>query len=1200
MLGDYVIEKELGRGGMGIVWLATQRSLGRRVALKTLPDFALLDAGAVQRFRREAEATGRIAHPGIVPVYGTGESDGIHWFAMEFVDGPPLSKWVEDLGSRQVEKLRESLVDEVEQGDRYPTMREAKGGTGNRYVRSCARLCADVANALAAAHRERVIHRDVKPNNIMVHAAGRPVVLDFGLARDEQSTSLTRSGEQLGTPAYMAPEQARGSRSLDARADVYGLGAVLYELLTLQPPFHGATAAEIVHQILTEEAVPVQRRNPNVPVDLAAIVHRCLAKDQDDRYPAMEALETDLRAFLDGNKVTAKLPTAMARFQSRLQRHRKVLIASTSAVTAAVAIAVLAGVVDDRGDVRAGHALLDTARTTLLEQGNAEHARDLYERATALTKQPELVRERRRQDFVDAFEVLYASAANGPAVLRRFAEVFDETERGQLRELLDRLDGRGSLRFATRALEQATRTLEVRKVEATGLAADWLEIKPGQALPVGEYLVRATNQDGIATVLRTAAMTDQTTHLEPRYLSAGELPSGTVAAVDPMTQRTIAVGECEVARREWRAWLVTLSPALQTEMTPSVWSQDTQRDDLPVRGLSFHQARTFAQLHGAHLPTAREQWLAGSAGLVELRLPWGSGPDPARLVADPFQRSEAEPIRSVPEGRSPLGVFHVLGNVAEVLAADRGVMSIGGGSFADDPSSLVLDGKNASVPLQPLGSVFAPNAAAGLRLYRFVPERDDQGKAEAARNRRKELERGSSGCVFHDWELRPDGSLSCDRELVGVYDGGQRERLLYLDTKGFLQTAGSLRAVDGHGRALPVAVGGAAGGEQSVLRTELPAQLRSGQGFRFKIGADLQPGPGLCSARDGFVLRLPMTRGHEVAHVYTLSLPGNCVVLDVTPEAEQWHAEGRTWLAWEQTALAQIETAVVRVRTDGALSTTVAERAAAFDRCDQMLRSWSESSPQLDRLLDRDYVQHPGAIDRKAALAREVDERITMVELVDTVRIGAIESCELRVDWTMTDHRGRPFQLQSFPLLLQWRADGDAVRAIRMQPFTLADQGRYESAKAGGAAATAYANEGLRVRIDAVPDTVLVRTQDELCELQVEMVHAEGTAQIVGCFADANETADAIRFRLTNGASVRGRGTLLHEVTSATESTQDWQFLRDGNCVRERWQFTQKGRRHLLVRLQVVGADARTAATKFAGPAAEAWFAAVTAAVRVE
>ncbi|MEQ1632858.1 MAG: protein kinase, partial [Planctomycetota bacterium] len=1158
------------------------------------------DSGAVQRFRREAEAAGRIAHPGIVPVYGTGETDGIQWFAMEFVDGPPLSKWVEELGTRQVEKLRESLVDEVEQGDRYPSLREPKGGTGNRYVRSCARLCADVANALAAAHKERVVHRDIKPNNIMVHSAGRPVVLDFGLARDEQNTSLTRSGEQLGTPAYMAPEQARGSRQLDSRVDVYGLGAVLYELLTLQPPFHGGTAAEIVHQILTEDAVPVQRRNPNVPVDLAAIVHRCLQKDRDERYPAIEAVESDLRAFLDGQKVTAKLPTAVARLQSRLQRHRKVLVASTTAVTAAVAIAVLAGIVDDRGDVRAGHALLDEARAALLVERSADRARDLYERAAALTKQPELVRERRQRDFADAFEVLYSSGADGPSELRRFAAVFDESERVHLRLLLDRLDGRGAVRFLSRALELATKTIEVRKVEPAGLAAEWQLVRLGEALPIGEYLVRATSHDGATSVLRTTVETDQTTQLEPHYLGAGQLPIGSVAAIDPSTQRTIAVGECEVTRGAFRAWLSTLSPPLRAEMTPSVWSEDPLHDELPVRGLSFHQARTFAQANGAHLPTAREQWLAGSAGLVELQLPWGTGPDAARLVADPFQRSEAEPVRSLEQGRSPLGAFHVLGNVAEVLAADRGALRLGGGSFADDPNGLRLDGKNGTVPVQSLASVFAPHAAAGLRLYHFVPSADDVGNQERALQRRKELERSVAGCVFHDWELRRDGTLSCDLELVSVYDGGRRERLLYLDTKGFLQIASSMRAVDGHGRALPIAAGGAPGGEQSVLSTELPAQLRAGQGFRFKIGADLQPGPGLCPSRDAYVLRLPMARGHEVAHVYTLALPANCVVEEVTPAAQQWQASGRTWLAWEQTAFAQIETAVVRFFADGSFGTIPGERAAALDRCDQFLRAWSDRSPQLDRLLDVDFVQHPGGLDRKAARARETDERIVLAELVDTVRIGAIETCELRVDWTMTDHDGRPFELRAFPLLLQWRHAGSQVGAVRMQPFTMADQGRYETPQTDDPAFTGYANDGLRIRIDHVPGTVLVRTQDELCELQVEMVHADGTARVVGCFADANDTPDAIRFRLTNGASIRGRGTLLRETSSDMAQVQEWSFQRGSNTVRERWQFLQKGRRHLLVRFATVGTDARAAAAKFDSAATQAWFASVAAAVRVE
>jgi serine/threonine protein kinase len=218
--GEFLIERELGRGGMGVVLLATQESMGRKVAIKMLPSFAGLDPAAVGRFRREAEATGRLSHPGIVPVHSVGEHDGTHYFVMDYVEGPPLDRLLDALRTRRPEQLRSSLVEEAQLGESFPTLREAGTGTGNAYVRSCARLIADVANALGAAHRERIVHRDLKPNNILIHPAGRPVLVDFGLARDEQSLELTKSGEQVGTPAYMAPEQAAGGRTSDARVDI--------------------------------------------------------------------------------------------------------------------------------------------------------------------------------------------------------------------------------------------------------------------------------------------------------------------------------------------------------------------------------------------------------------------------------------------------------------------------------------------------------------------------------------------------------------------------------------------------------------------------------------------------------------------------------------------------------------------------------------------------------------------------------------------------------------------------------------------------------------------------------------------------------------------------------------------------------------------------------------------------------------------
>ncbi len=1167
--GDFVIERELGRGGMGVVWLATQKSLGRRVALKTLPDFATMDPAAVLRFRREAEATSRIAHPGVVPVYGTGDSDGIHWYAMEYVDGPTLASWIETLASRQCERLDAALVDEVLQGARFPSLREPRaGGPGSRYVRSCARICADVASALAAAHSAGVIHRDVKPGNVMIHPSGRPVVVDFGLARDERNAQLTRSGEQIGTPSYMAPEQARGSRAIDARADVYALGAVLYELLTLQPPFTGASSAEIAARILAEEAVDVRRRNPTVPVTLAAIVHRCLMKDPDRRYPAMESLEADLRAFLAGHRVAAKLPSFLARVQAAMQRRRNVLVGSGVAAVAATSIAVFVGVVDDRGDVRDGEVALAAARVALVEHGDADRARDLYERAAALTKRTGEVASARRRDFAAAFESLYG-AEGGVETLRRFAAVFAEWELPELKPQLERLEGRGALRPSTRVTEQRVTALAERRVTENKLEQDWSPIRAGAPLAVGERLVRATRDDGVVALFAAMVRSDETLRVEPRFVEGTEGAGDFVVAVDSETGRADFVAKSEISRAQWRRWLASLPERAQREMTPAAPIDGD--GSLAARGLSFHQARAFAVAHGAHLPLRRELWLAASAGLRGIVWPWGGGFDAQRVVADPFTRSDAMAVDSMREGESPLGVLHALGNVAEALSAEGSRLFAGGGSYADEAAQLALDGARASTFVAPLASAFEPSLTMGTRIWRCLPQPDDAVAAASMRMRREENERAPRGCVFHDWTLAADGALTCELLLVGVYDGDDRERMIRFDTPGFAQHDGTLRASDGHGRALVAESASASGSERAFVRTELPTSLRRGQGYRFRVGATLDATTGLLPTRDAFVLRLPMARGLAVAQTHTLTLPAGCRVESVTPEADVWFEAGSARIAWRQTAEARVESACVRFRRDGGLAAELALCSEAQARCCELIASWNEGAPSLAALLDPDFVH-----------AQSSTDRFDFVELVDVARVGAVESCEALVDWTASRADGGTFLWRRAPFLVQWRVAGDAMRALRMQPFPQADDGRYDS--------VGYRNDALRALVRKVDGATLARTQDELCPLQVELTAGAFLARVTGLLAAPGDSEDVVCFRLAGvaGLSLAADGTALREFAQASSSA----------C--ERVTFVQRGSRRFCVRVRAVGDDAVAARAMLASEASRRFSAAAIAALVVE
>jgi sarcosine oxidase delta subunit len=301
----------------------------------------------------------------------------------------------------------------------------------------------------------------------------------------------------------------------------------------------------------------------------------------------------------------------------------------------------------------------------------------------------------------------------------------------------------------------------------------------------------------------------------------------------------------------------------------------------------------------------------------------------------------------------------------------------------------------------------------------------------------------------------------------------------------------------------------------------------------------------------------------------------------------------RRTLVFEQEA-GQIETAVVRFRCDGAIGPAALARAPLAQRSEQFLAKWNERSDALALLLDPDFVFAPGGMRRDFVLRNQPQVQFKVGEgsVVDVARIGGVETVELRADWQMRDRQRQPFVVPQWPMLLQWRDVGQGPRLVRLQPVTAVDSGRYDGR--GG-----YAHDALRIRIGAVPNAVLSRTQDELTGLQVRIVHSSGLAvQITGLLADVADTNAAIQFRLSGGASILRSGQRLD--ADGGDALQEWRFDDATGPVRERWEYLQRGRRHVLVRCMAVGADLRAAEAAIGSDSAMAWFAQVRAALQID
>ena len=712
-IGEFQIIETLGEGGMGVVYLAWQRSLDRQVALKVLPRGSAAIARTVERFQREVRAAGKLAHPGIVPVLGVFEADGIHHFAMEYVEGDSLAAHLKAL------KDELNRLSPVERADRLDGAHAAR----------VAEIGAALADALDYAHTHGVVHRDVKPQNVLIDSSGRPRLCDFGLAKAAGDDSLSIEGELTGTPFYMSLEQADAKRGpAGPKSDVYSLGVVLYEALTLERPFAGDSIQAVLFAIAYDDAIGVREHNPRVPKDLETICHKAIEKNVDRRYVSAAALAADLRRFLAHEAIEARPPTVLDTCRRALARNRNLAIVIGIAilvVSLAIpltrdlarlralrlnlqAAAPLVGLsVDElagsalnllhdaagsldlaaerldalpaqeqagyralRADLAAvGRRWLESAQRLQLEDAQSprdnyfDEARKLISDAGPLTTSGEPLYERlnKHDAFFPRLSIRTSDGESGDLVV---LEKLDDltwavTERREIgtTPIVDLPVARAEYRItvvrpgigwfeATRPIQARSRTytIEAPLRPSAEVTADMCHV------PAGPFLY------GIPGATNYPFLTQREEHTEAFWIDA-----------------------TEVSNAQYRQFVEETN-----HRAPAYWPApyDQELDPLPVVGVAFEDARTYAEWAGKRLPTACE-WEKAARGLEGRDWPWdggielgdqyanvgglnvgsGAGDSPASTLARYF--AGVEPVDGGNRPKGPFGLVHTLGNVAE-------------------------------------------------------------------------------------------------------------------------------------------------------------------------------------------------------------------------------------------------------------------------------------------------------------------------------------------------------------------------------------------------------------------------------------------------------------------------------------------------------------------------------------------------------
>ena len=647
-LGGYLLEEELGSGGTGIVFRARQLGLDRLVAVKVMPRHFSLNERRVARFQREARAAAKLQHPGIAPIYEVGQVADTHFFAMALVRGDNLAV---ELG-RHVAGAPGQL----------PTAKQPA-------YREMARIVRDVADALDHAHANGVVHRDIKPQNILLDGESKVHLVDFGLALDETLGSITVTDMVEGTPYYMSPEQARAiDAKVDARTDVYSAGVVLYELLTQERPFEGRTSQEVLRKIVRREPKPVRRLAPDVPVDLARVCEKAMEKLPGDRYASAAELRADLDRFLAGQPVHAQPPGLVRKLRAAQRQHPVALGLGVLVLALLWLGAWLTERVEQsdwpRVDVRTASGVRANVQAIPLQQ--------------------------------------FLGTPTGPA---------QNLGRTPLDDV--RLPA-GMWRFVVR---EGDRVQELdRYLEPNPEADVAVTARLGGELPVGVEF--APFDAG------------------PYRVAWYEDALGENAAAD---WRAIELNGYEVMRREVSVGQYLSYLAESGHALPLAWTMEQLTElpsDFPIVGLTYGEARAFAEWHGLRLPFYPELERAGG-GTEHRRFPWAAAEElePGRANISLLESSpnvedylaRAVPVDSFQAGATPEGLLHILGNVEEWTSSrgritlpfdPEGYSQLGvthGGSYRSELRRIQLP----EAYLHPVGQVKEP-PTIGLRCVRSL------------------------------------------------------------------------------------------------------------------------------------------------------------------------------------------------------------------------------------------------------------------------------------------------------------------------------------------------------------------------------------------------------------------------------------------------------------------------------------------------